>query len=68
MKHDLTTAQGVFGYFAEHTEILKPIEEEFNLKDEKIALLEEENILLKADQISTLEAIAEMYELLLGGM
>ena len=29
MKHDLTTAQGVFGYFAEHTEILRPVQQEF---------------------------------------
>lgn len=67
MKHDLTTAQGVFGYFAEHTEILKPIQDEFLQKDIKIAELKAENLALKTDQVATLEAIAEIYEVMLGG-
>lgn len=62
MKHDLTTAQGVFGYFAEHTEILKPIEVEFKEKDEKIATLKAENE-MQGNIIADLD-----FRLMLGGM
>ncbi len=38
-KHDLTTAEGTFGYFAEHTEIMQPIKKAFlSLKEENEAL------------------------------
>lgn len=51
---------------------MKTMEEEFNekikAKEEQIAELEAKNAQLEQDNLTTLEALAEVYELMLGGM
>lgn len=46
-KHDLTTAAGVFGYFAEHTQIFKPIEAEFQRLQQENSELKQKNEMLE---------------------
>lgn len=46
-KHDLTTVEGVFGYFAEHTQIFKPIEEEFKRLQQENSELKQKNEMLE---------------------
>lgn len=53
-EHDLKTTVGVFGYFAEHTGILKPIEQEFDR-------ILQENEDLKTRLVLAEQALLDLY-------
>ncbi|WIV10552.1 hypothetical protein [Proteiniborus sp. MB09-C3] len=63
MEHDLTTVQGIFGYFGEHTQIFEPVRVEFER-------LETENTELKNKNATLEGAIMELTIALasIGGM
>jgi hypothetical protein len=65
---EIYNAYEVLDRLAEKSKMFKMINEDFKAKDTQIAELKAKNEVLEADQLSTLEAIAELYEMMLGGV
>lgn len=59
-KHDLTTVEGVFGYFAEHTQIFDPIKAEMERLQIENEQLKQENEQLKADKKTLAQNVLDL--------